>query len=154
MDELLAIRPKDRLATNRLGEIAIAKVALRALEKGVTLFKPIVECRCDLVLDDGLKLYRTQVKYAGGSSPKQCQGVVPVRLRKWRIRKWRNGGRAIIPYYTAAEIDLLLVYVRKIDRILWFGPEVFDGRPVLFIRIEPTRNNQAKGCLMAADYIW
>jgi hypothetical protein len=133
MDEVLTICRKDPLATNRLGEIAIAKVLLRALEKGVAVLRPVIECRYDLVLDDGLKLYRTQVKYAGGSSPKQCRGVVQVGLRKW---------------------DLLLVYVRRIDRILWFGPEVFDGRAQLFIRVEPTRNHQVKGCLMAADYIW
>src|SRR5947208_13718269 len=117
MDEVLTVRPKDCFVTNRLGEIAVAKVVLRALETGVVISRPMIECRYDLVLDDGLKLYRTQVKYAGGSPPKQCQGVVQVGLRKWR-----NDGRAVIPYYTAKEIDLLLVYVRKIDKILWFGP--------------------------------
>ena len=149
MDELLVLRSKNRLATNLLGEYAVAKVLLRAIEKRIDVFRPVIECRYDLVLDDRLKLYRTQVKYAGGASPKQCQGIVPVGLSKWR-----NDGRAAIPCYTAAEIDLLLVYVRKIDKILWFGPEVFDGRSKLFIRITPTRNNQTKGCLMASDYIW
>src|SRR5436190_717249 len=104
MDEPLAVYPKDRFLTNRLGEFAVAKVLLRAIEKDVGVSKPVIECRYDLVLDDGLKLYRTQVKYAGGASPKQCQGVVPVGLRKWR------NGRAAIPCYTTAEIDLLLVY--------------------------------------------
>ena len=108
-----------------------------------------MECRYDLILDDGLKLYRTQVKYAGRPSPKQSRGMVPVGLRKWK-----NKGRRVILCYTAQEIDLLLVYVRRIDRILWFGPEVFDGRQNLFVRIEPARNNQSKGCLLAADYIW
>lgn len=70
------------------------------------------------------------------------------------MRKWRNDGRAVIPYYTAAEIDLLLVYVRRIDRILWLGSEVFDKRQNLQIRIEPTRNGQKKGCLIAAKYLW
>ena len=149
MDATATLRLSGRLATNRLGAYAVAKVLERAVEKGIDVYAPVFEGRVDLVLDDGLKLYRTQVKYAGGSSPKHCQGVVPLGLRKWR-----NDGRAVIPYYTAEEIDLLLVYVRKIDKILWFGPEVFDGRPRLYIRVEPTRNNQAKGCLMAADYVW
>jgi hypothetical protein len=149
MEECSTIRPVDRFATNRLGELAIAKVLLRAIEKGVTLSRPTIECRYDLILDDGLKLYRTQVKYAGGSSLKHGQGVVWVGLRKWR-----TDGRKPIPYYTTAEIDLLLVYVRKIDRILWFGPEVFDGRRNLHIRVEPCLNNQVKGCLMADRYIW
>jgi len=148
MDESLIIRPYDRLATNMLGEYAIAKILLRAIEKGVTIFRPVIECRCDLILDDGLKLYRAQVKYAGRSS-KKARGVVPLGLSKWR-----NGGRSVTPCYRASEIDLLLVYVRKIDKILWFGPEVFDGRKNLFIRIAPCRNNQVKGCLMASEYIW
>lgn len=149
MDDLSVERLKDRFVTNRLGELAIAKVILRAIELGVGVYKPVVEGRTDLILDDGEKLYRTQVKYAGGASPKQCQGALSVGLRKWR-----NDGRAVIPFYTRNEIDLLLVYVRKLDKILWFGPEVFDGRGQLHIRLEPTRNKQAKGCLMAANCIW
>jgi hypothetical protein len=149
MDSITTIPPQDPLATNRLGEIAVTKVLLRALEKGVVILKPTIECRYDLVIDDGLKLYRAQVKYAGGACPKQCQGAVTVGLSKWR-----NGGRSVTLYYTASEIDVILVYVRAIDKILWFGPEVFEGRTKLHIRLEPSRNNQRKGCLMAADYIW
>jgi hypothetical protein len=102
-----------------------------------------------LILDDGLKLYRTQVKYGDRYGTKQARGVVPVELSKWRSR-----GGTPLRHYSASEIDLLLVYVRKIDRVLWFGPEVFDGRKALAIRIEPSINNQKKGCLMAAAYIW
>ncbi|MGH7170820.1 MAG: group I intron-associated PD-(D/E)XK endonuclease [Gemmataceae bacterium] len=150
MDEYFAPSGKDPLVTNRLGEYAVTKVILRAMEKGYPgVFKPVIECRVDLVLDDGLKLYRAQVKYAGRTSPRQCRGAVPLGLRKWR-----NGGRSVTLCYTASEIDALLVYVRKIDNILWLGPEIFDGRKNLQIRLEPCRNNQMKGCLMAADYIW
>ena len=149
MDESLTAEIRTPLGTNFLGELAVAKVLVRAIEKGVCLHKPVVECRYDLVLDDHVRLYRTQVKYTNRSAPSQSRGVVPVSLAKWR-----NGGRSLIPYYTADEIDLLLVYVVKIDKILWFGPEVFDRRPMLFIRIEPSRNNQRKGCLFAEDYIW
>jgi hypothetical protein len=140
---------RERLATNFLGEIACTKVILRAMEKGWTPCRPLVEGRYDLILDDGFKPYRAQVKYAGGKAPKQASGVVPVGLKKWR-----TDGRAPILYYTAAEVDAVLVYVRALDQILWFGPEVFEGRRVLSIRIEPTRNGQQKGCLMAADYVW
>src|SRR5437763_17170131 len=106
---------QERLATNFLGEYAVAKVWMRCFEKGFGCSRPMIECRYDLVLDDGIKLYRTQVKYAGGASPKQARGVVPVS-----VRKWRTDGRAPIPYYTTAEIDLLLVSVRRLDRIVWF----------------------------------
>jgi hypothetical protein len=138
-----------RLATNFRGEFAVAKVVLRALEKGLIPCRPLVECRYDLILDDGFKLHRVQVKYAGGKSPKQASGVIPVGLKKWR-----TDGRLPLLHYTATEIDALLVYVRKLDQILWFGPEVFENRTMLHIRIEPSRNGQQKGCLMAADYVW
>src|SRR5438309_2267143 len=75
---------RNRLATNLLGEFAVAKVFLRAIEKGWTVSRPMMECRYDLILDDGLRLYRVQVKYAGGKTPKQVSGVVPVGLKKWR----------------------------------------------------------------------
>jgi hypothetical protein len=139
----------ERLATNFRGEYAIAKVIQRALEKRLVPSRPVLECRYDLILDDGLKRDRVQVKYAGGKSPKQCEGVIPVGLKKWR-----NGGRSLIASYTAAEIDAILVYVRHIDEILWLGPEVFEGRTMLHLRLEPARNGQHKGCLMAVDYIW
>jgi PD-(D/E)XK nuclease superfamily protein len=148
MTILVAPPVQERLRTNFLGEIAIAKVVLRAMEKGITPSRPLMECRYDLILDDG-KPHRVQVKYAGGKSPKQASGVIPVGLKKWR-----TDGRPPIRHYTASEIDAVLVYVRATDQILWFGPEVFEGRMALYIRIEPTRNGQEKGCLMAADYVW
>ncbi|HJT77055.1 MAG TPA: group I intron-associated PD-(D/E)XK endonuclease [Gemmataceae bacterium] len=146
---ILAASPMQaRLRTNFLGEIAIAKVVLRALVKGVSISRPLVECRYDLIVDDG-KLHRVQVKYTDRKPPKQASGVIPVGLKKWR-----TDGRPPIPYYTAEEIDAVLVYLRVTDQLLWFGPEVFEGRSALFIRVEPARNGQQKGCLMAADYVW
>lgn len=141
--------PKGRLATNFRGEYALAKAIQRALEKGIIPSRPLVECRYDLVLDDGSYRARVQVKYGGGKSPRQCDGVVPVGLKKWR-----NDGRACIWHYTATEIDAVLVYVQKIDKVLWFGPEVFEGRSMLQIRLQPARNGQQTGCLMAEDYLW
>jgi hypothetical protein len=152
-DEIMTITAipemRHRLATNLLGGIAVARVVLRAMEKGWAIFEPMVECRYDLILDDGLKLYRVQVKYAGGKPPRQASGVIPVSLKKWR-----PGGRRSPDCYRASEIDALVVYVRKIDQLLWFGPEIFEGRRRLFIRVESSRNGQQKGCLMAADYFW
>jgi hypothetical protein len=147
---ITAARPmQERLATNLLGELAATKVDLRAMEKGFSCSRPIVECRYDRIIDDGFKLYRVQVKYAGAKSPKSSSGVIPVGLKKWR-----TDGRPPIKFYTAEEIDAVLVYVRVIDQLLWFGPEIFEGRTILYIRLEPARNGQKKGCLMAADYVW
>jgi hypothetical protein len=137
------------LATNLCGGIAIAKVEVRALEKGVITSRPAIECRYDLIIDEGGRLARAQVKYANGKSANMVQGAVTVHLEKWRV-----DGRGPIPYYSTEEIDLLMVYVPRIDRVLCFGPDVFEGRSQLQIRIEPARNNQQRGCLMANQYIW
>jgi PD-(D/E)XK endonuclease len=140
---------RDRLASNLLGALAVEKVVYRAIVKGWTPCRPLLECRYDLILDDGFKPYRVQVKYAGQKTPKQASGVIPVGLKKWR-----TDGRPPLLCYTTEEIDALLVYVPTIDEIFWFGPEVFAGRQNLYIRLEPTRNGQQKGCLMAANYVW
>src|ERR1043165_2287004 len=89
---------RERLATNFLGKIACTKVLLRAMEKGFTVFRPEVECRCDRIIDDGAKLHRVQIKYAGAKCPKQVSGIVPVGLKKWR-----TDGRPPILYYTTEE---------------------------------------------------
>ncbi len=149
MDRIQTVGRKVSLRTNYLGEYAVGKVVLRCIEKGFPVCRPLIECRYDLVIDDGLKLYRTQVKYGGGSSPKQCQGAISVGLRKWR-----NNGQSIIPCYTTDEIDAVVVYLRRLDCLLWFGPEVFAGRDRLHIRFEPARNKQMRGCLIAQNYVW
>jgi hypothetical protein len=137
------------LRTIFLGEYAVTKVLLRAIEKGVGVSRPVIECRYDLIVDDG-KLHRVQVKYAGDRKAlKHASGVVSVGLSKWRV-----DGRGPILGYSTEEIHAVLVYVRKLDQVLWVGPEIVAGRTALYIRVEPTRNGQKKGCLMAADYVW
>jgi hypothetical protein len=128
-------------------DIARLKVEMRALELGVVCSRPVIEgTRYDCILDTGSNLYRAQIKYGNGAS--NCSsGVVELSLRK-EIRKNRNH-----PYF-ADEIDALLVYVPKIDCICWFGPEVFNGRGALSIRIAPSKNKQMKGCLLAENYLW
>ena len=131
----------------RKADLARLKVEMRALELGVVCSRPVIEgTRYDCILDTGSNLYRAQIKCGNGVTA-YSSGAVAVSLRK-EIRKDRNH-----PYY-ADEIDALLVYVPKIDRVCWFGPEVFNGKSALSIRIAPCKNNQTKGCLLAENYLW
>lgn len=131
----------------RKAEIAMLKVGLRALQLGAYLSKPIFEgARYDYVIEICGKFYRAQVKYADGKH-KRTDGAVQVNLRK-QIKKNRN-----CPY-NDSEIDALLVYVPKLDKICWFGPEVFNGRQNLSIRIAPSKNCQVKSCVAVEDYLW
>ena len=128
-------------------DIARIKVEMRALELGVVCSRPVVEgTRYDCILDTGGKLFRAQIKYGDGKS--SCsRGVVAVNLRK-QIGKNRNHP------YLEHEVDVILVYLPKIDAICWFGPEIFNGKSALSIRIAPSLNNQSKSCLLASDYLW
>jgi hypothetical protein len=131
----------------RKAEIAMAKVCMRALQLGAFVSKPVFEgARYDYIIEHGGKLYRAQVKYADGRH-KSTNGAVVLNLRK-QIKKNRNHT------YDENEIDVLLVYVPKLDRVCWFGPEVFSRKQCVSIRLVPAKNNQVKGCIAAEDYLW
>jgi hypothetical protein len=131
----------------RKAEIAMVKVGMRALQLGAFVSKPIFEgARYDYIIERDGKLYRAQVKYADGKLG-YTTGAVYLNLRK-QIKKNKN-----CPY-NESEVDVLVVYVPKIDKICWFGPEVFCGKQSLSIRISPAKNGQIKGCLAADDYLW
>jgi len=132
--------------TSEKAEIATLKVIIRAIEKGAFVSKPVVEgMRYDLVVDYQGRLYRAQVKYADGSSQ---NGAVFVRLTS------SSYGRIRFKGYTAQEVDVVLVYVPKIDAVLWIDPDCFDGKANLNFRLRPAENNQQKGCRSAENYIW
>lgn len=67
--------------TNKKGEIAKLKVELMAAELGWISSRTVEGSRYDLVLDNGKKLYRTQVKYADGKSS-HSDGSILVGFRK------------------------------------------------------------------------
>jgi hypothetical protein len=131
----------------RKAEIAMMKVGIRALQLGASVSKPIFEgARYDYIIERDGNLYRAQVKYADWKH-KKTVGAVQVNLRK-QIKKNKNHP------YSDSEIDVLVIYIPKIDKICWFGPEVFCGKQNLSIRIAPSKNGQIKGCLAADDYLW
>ena len=137
------------MTTNEKGELAMLHVQLRALEIGALLSKPLREsCRYDLIVDWEGKLYRAQVKYCDRSSSHSTGAVV---LHSGNITR---GGRHSFPCYTAEEIDALLVYVPKIEQVLWLPPAQFDGKRNITIRYRPSLNGQSKGCLRSEDFIW
>jgi PD-(D/E)XK endonuclease len=130
----------------RKAEIAMMKVSMRALQTGAFVSNPIFEgARYDYIIERDGKLYRAQVKYADGKLG--SAGAVYLNLRK-QIKKNKN-----CPY-NESEVDVLVVYVPKIDKVCWFGPEVFCGKQGLAIRISPAKNGQIRGCLAADDYLW
>jgi len=129
------------------GQIAVLKVQTRAAEKGFTVSVPTTESRYDLLVDDGKRIWRAQVKYAGREQ-QSTSGSVELDLRK----ETRNNGKKRT--YSKSEIDVVLVYVPQIDEVLWLGSDIFDGVKSLTFRFEKPKNNQASRLRMAKDFVW
>lgn len=130
------------------GGIAQAKAEIRALEKGFIISKPIIEgTRYDMILDDGEKLSRVQVKYAGGKQT-SSNGCVVVDFRKTS-----NNGK-VKEGYSSKEVDVIIVYIPQVDKLCWFPTKLLEGKTTLTIRYEKAKNNQTKNVILVDDYIW
>jgi hypothetical protein len=128
------------------GQIAVLKVQLRAAEKGVAVAIPTVEMRYDMIVDDGT-LRRAQVKYV---AQEETDGSVTLDLRK----ETRGNGKKRT--YSRDEIDMVLAYIPAVDKIICFGPEVFEGRQTITIRFKQseTKKKRRKGIHFIEDYLW
>lgn len=111
-----------RSETQRKGELAKCKVLFRAYEKGMLVSEPTIDADYDLIIDDNDHLFRCQVKYAD-SSPSNSSGCVKLGLR----RTTRNGK---ILLYDPKHIDAILVYLHKVDKIVWLPAEKWIGKNV------------------------
>ena len=124
-------------------------VARRAIEKGWTPSFTVEGERYDMILDDGSRLYRVQVKYADGKA--RQDGSVTVKLSS---TGWDGHTKSKRISYTSEEVDAFLVYVPKTEDICWLGPELFANRASTTLRYEPPKNNQTKNILLVKDLKW
>jgi hypothetical protein len=131
-------------STAQKGELALLQVLQRAVEKGWVASRPTRDCRYDLVLDDGERLLRVQVKYAG-RQPWDCQGVVSLDFTKGGQRNRT---------YLEKEIDAVVAYVAPANVLVWLGPEHFHGRRAIHLRYAATLSGQKAGCLMIDHLVW
>jgi hypothetical protein len=132
------------LSTAQKGELALLRALQRAVEKGWIASRPTRDCRYDVVLDDGERLYRVQVKYAGRRAW-NCEGAVSLDFTK--------GGRRDRTYLDH-EIDAVLAYIAQVDVIVWLSREHFYGRRNIQLRYAPTLSGQRNGCLMVSNLAW
>lgn len=129
------------------GEKAVLKVYFRAIEKGIIVSKPVIEgTRYDVILDDGQNLQRAQIKYADGIT--RSPGSVRVSLAKYTRNNRHN------PLVYNDEIDVLLVYLPKVDKVCLLPKGVWKGKSSVYIRFCDSVNGQIYDCLRAEDYLW
>jgi len=140
--------------TRQKAEIAQLKVELRAAEKGWITSRTNEGSRYDVVLDDGKKLFRVQVKY-GGYEGGHATGAVIVDLRKYqgddRNRQVKRSKRKL---YSKSEIDCLLVYLPQVDKVCWIKADMFDSKTEVTLRFKPPKNGQKKGVNLVEDFVW
>ena len=106
-----------------------------------------MDARYNLIIDDGKSLSRVQIKYANGTSTNTV-GAVTVNLA------YETRGRSRVYTYQKSEVEALIVYIPRIDKLCWFPSQTFVGKKELSIRIELPRNGQKRGIFYASDYYW
>ncbi len=62
--------------------------------------------------------------------------------------------RKTVYTYQNSEVDGLLVYIPKVDRLCLLPPEKFLGKRNLCLRLVEPKNKQIKGIIYAKDYYW
>jgi PD-(D/E)XK nuclease superfamily protein len=130
---------------NHKGNVAELAIATEAARLGLSVFKPLTEHgRYDLVLGIEDSLYRVQCKWG-----KRCKGGIEVRLRSSYHSPTRG---YVVATYSAAEVDLIAVYCGELDRCYLLPEELFTGRNMVFLRLEPTGNNQRAALNWAEEY--
>jgi hypothetical protein len=132
------------LTTDQKGAIAEMGIAWHAYKLGIDVYRPVAEGgRCDLIFDDGERLWRVQCKWAS-----RYGDVLIVRC--YSARRAREGFRRRL--YTADEIDAFAAYSAELDRCFFLSLERFRGRANIQLRLAPSRNNQRVGINWADDF--
>ena len=102
------------LNNNSKGQIAQLKCQLRAAEKNIITSLPLVPARYDLALDIDNKIIRAQIKYCDAKD--HSKNTLILRLERKHL-----GQKS----YDKNDIDLLLVFIPRIDKVLVFYPNQF-----------------------------
>jgi hypothetical protein len=131
------------LTTDQKGAIAEAAIVQAAIRLGITVWRPVLRERYDLVSDLGKRFLRVQCKWAA----REDEIVV---VRSYSCRRTRDG--LIRRRYSSDEIDAVAAYCGELDRCYLLPRNVFSGRAIIHLRLGPTRNTQSRGIRWAEEY--
>jgi PD-(D/E)XK endonuclease len=134
----------DNLTPSQKGAVAEAAITATAIQLGLTVLRPLCEGRrYDLVIDLEPELLRVQCKLA-----RQLAGVLAIGLKTSRY----TPSGYVMTSYTADEIDAVAAYSPELHRCFLIPIGEASGRRAFYLRLAPTRNNQAQGIKWARDY--
>jgi hypothetical protein len=123
---MLKNQSQELTKTKFKGEFAQLRVQIAAAHKGIIVSLPSTQERYDIILDYNGKLLRGQIKYCDRRHKNNLQ---------LSLSKPNN------KFYSKNDIDILLVYVPKVDRILAFHPKDFDKKERLQININDKKSS-------------
>jgi hypothetical protein len=128
--------------TKRIGDISEAHALVALTEAGYFVSKPVGEnARYDFIADDGVKLWRIQVK-----TGRLRRGVVQFNCYSSHAHR---GGPGCRPYF--GQVDFIAVYCPQ-TRKMYLVPESDLVASKAHLRIAPTRNGQSRTVRWAAEY--
>jgi hypothetical protein len=132
------------LTPSQKGAAAEAAITAAAIQLGLVVLRPACEGgRYDLAIDLDPELVRVQCKWA-----KRMGDVLSVRLSTSRLTPTGY----VRTTYTPAQVDAIGVYSADVARCFLIPiAEVAEGRGI-YLRLNPTRNNQARRIRWARDY--
>jgi hypothetical protein len=134
----------NHLTPSQKGAAAEAAITAMAVELGLTVLRPLCEGRrYDLVIDLEPELLRVQCKLAT-----RLGGVLSIRLKTNRC----TPAGYVSTCYTATEIDAIGAYSPELRRCFLIPISEVSGRGTIYLRLDPTRNNQAVGIKWAQEY--
>ncbi len=124
--------------------MAEAAITSMVIQLGLTVLRPMSEGRrYDLAIDLEPDLLRVQCKLA-----RSLPGVLSVHLQTCR----HTPRGYVRTSYSAAEVDAIAAYSPELHRGFLIPIREVSGRRAIHLRLEPTKNNQAKGIKWARDY--
>jgi hypothetical protein len=132
------------LTPSQKGAAAEAAITAAVIQLGLTVLRPLCEGRrYDLIVDLEPRLLRVQCKLA-----RRTNGVLAIGLQTSRCTP-RGYVRTS---YSSAEIDAIGAYSPELGKCYLLPMSAISARRSLYLRLEPTGNNQAEGITWAHDH--
>jgi hypothetical protein len=134
----------NELTPSQKGAAAEATITAAVIQLGLTVLQPLCEGRrYDLIVDLEPTLLRVQCKLA-----RRLGGVLAIGLQTSRCTP-RGYVRTS---YSPAEIDAIGAYSPELGKCYLLSISEISARRSLYLRLEPTGNNQAEGITWARDH--
>lgn len=130
--------------TTAIGDLSVAMLTARFLQLGYMVLKPITELsRYDLVIDRGSGFERVQCKTGRSKG-----GTIRFNAAssQWHHRK----GVGRLSY--TGQVELFGIYHPQTGQCFLVPVDQVGGTEGV-LRLEPTKNGQAKGTRLAADFL-